>query len=555
MKCANRRPKHFLGAALAVGELGLGVYSAISQYNANKKLVAQQNKIVADNERAQLYERNAADTNAQANFGTNSNSKSFYARGGRMAGMKPITDTESIAYGPTHNETNPSQGGTGIPVGNVELEGGGKNGNQPGEVLRQKNGEAFVFSDRILADSKNTFAQLAQNVTLQKGNLMSKAETVSSDMLKYQLEMKTSGSAVDASTLGRKYDKSKAEHKALQESISMLDNHLQQLQEMQIQKGIQMGVYNEDGTPKDTENVPADGQNVESQNEEQMAYGGRPRLAVGGFDKFMSSTEGQAATGLVNAGINLVSNIATANAMSKLKTPRHIAMKAIDMEKANYSADKEAVAQNLADTSQFAKDNYANPNVALAIKQNAIAQSEKQLSSITQAEQNTNHQIEYQNAQNRQAITQQNDANYFNDEMAALGKAQQDINNRQAIVAGVTSDLQKVQTNYLEGKRDEKVMSMYERSYAPGVSIRTNIAGSYGQDVLNSLESVNNQDDLTKLFDQHGITPADREAYLKTRFFRSTASATQPVASGSTFATQTRLPMTTTEMKKYYGVQ
>ena len=556
MKYSNRKPKHFLGASLAVGQLGFSAYNAIGQHRANKRMIAQQNKIIAENEEAQLYERNAADATAQANYGLNSNSKSFYAKGGRISGLRPITNSEAIVYGPTHNESNPKQGGTGVSVGDVELEGGGKDGNQPGEVLRQKDGESFVFSDRILADDKHTFAQIAQAITLQKGELTRKAESISKDMLKYQNDMKQSGSAVDASTIGRKYDKSKIDHTAVQQSIEALDGHLQQLQQLQLQKGISLGVYNEDGTPKDTTNVPADGQTVESQNQEQMAYGGRPRLATGGFDKFMSSANGQAATGLLQTGINLASNIMTAKAMSKLKTPKHIAMKSIDMEKANYSADKEAIKQNVEDTSQFAKDNYSNPNVALAIKQNAVIQSEKQLASVTQAEQNANHQIEYQNAQNRLAVTQQNDANYFADEMAALGKAQQDISNRQAITAGLSKDLGQVQTNYLEGKKDERIMNMYERSYSPGVSTRTNIAGSYGQDVLNSLESAKDQDSLTKLFDEHGITPADREAYLKTRFFRSTpaSSVSTPASSVSTPQDPTyRVPNFFPKAANYFG--
>ena len=173
------REKRFLGAALAVAQLGMGVYSMISQNNAQKKAVEEQNKAIEEQNALQLNQRLESDNIAQRNFGNNSNMRSFYASGGRnVSGVKQVTSTEAVAYGATHNERNPQQGGTGVPYRNIEVEGGGKNGNQPGEVIKQNPDGDFIFSDRILYDDKHTFAQVAQGIVQQKGILQQNLQVI-----------------------------------------------------------------------------------------------------------------------------------------------------------------------------------------------------------------------------------------------------------------------------------------------------------------------------------------------------------------------------------------
>ena len=156
------REKRFLGAALAVVKFGMGAYNMISQNNARRKAVEEQNKAIEEQNALQLNQRLESDNIAQRNFGSNSNMRSFYASGGRnISGVKQITSTEAVAYGATRNERNPQQGGTGVPYRNIEVEGGGKNGNQPGEVIKQNPDGDFIFSDRILYDDKHTFAQVS----------------------------------------------------------------------------------------------------------------------------------------------------------------------------------------------------------------------------------------------------------------------------------------------------------------------------------------------------------------------------------------------------------
>ena len=511
------REKRFLGAALAVAKLGMGIYNMIDQNNAQKKAVEEQNKAIEEQNALQLNQRLESDNISQRNFGNNSNMKSFYANGGRnVSGVKQVTPTEAIAYGATHNERNPNQGGTGVPYRNIEVEGGGKNGNQPGEVIKQNPDGDFIFSDRILYDDKHTFAQVAQGIVQQKGIMQQNLQVIRSAMDTVNNAISKAGSAVKSSTYSRELEKLKTKNNEANQNLQMLEQQLQGLQQAQLQKGIQMGIYNEDGTPKNTETPPPDGQTIEDQqpqNEQQMAYGGKPKFIAGGIDKFLSGNEGQGVMGLANAGLNLISNINTAKNMSKLKVPKHAALKSIDTGKVNYSADRQNIKDSIVDTSKFAEQNYANPNVALAMKQRAITAGLKQESELNQQEQNVNTQIEAQNAQRRLQTEQINDQNFVQDQMMQLNKDQQDINNRQNITAGLTKDLGNVITNYQKGVMEDRTLRTYGRLSADGVADRTELVGKYDVN-LNVMDDMSNPNELESYLSNKGV-PYELIKYYK----------------------------------------
>lgn len=604
------REKRFLGAALGIAQLGLGIVGAISQAEAQRKAVEANNKAVAEMNAKQLDSMAQLDSIAQRNFTNNSPMNSFYANGGRhISGVKQITPTEAVAFGATHNESNPKQGGTGIPYRNIEVEGGGKNGNKPGEVIKQNSDGDFIFSDRIMYDDKHTFAQVAQNIVQQKALMQQTSIDIRNSMDRLNDAISKAGSAVKSSTISRDLEKVKTKDNEVKATLANLETQLKGLQDAQLQKGIQMGIYNPDGTPKNTQDVPPDGQTVEDQQQpqqeqQQMAKGGRlniprervdntrvninskvpvsnmtsdqlydramntngvnifeaiqrlvnldadqkkaddfenatnaqnirkkellrkiennnhPKMAKGGFEGFMSSNAGQGALGLLNTGINLISNINTANQMSKLKVPTHTMLKAPEVNKVNYSADREVIKESIVDASNFAKNNYANPNVAMTAKQRAISAGLKQEAQINQTEQNANTQIEAQNAQQRLNVDQINDQNFVQDQMMQLNKDQQDINNRQNITAGLTKDLQTVAGNYQKGIQEEKVLNMYERTYAPGVATRTAIAANY-KGALDELDNASDEASVNAIFDKYNMSQSDREAYLRTRQFKS----------------------------------
>ena len=283
-----------------------------------------------------------------------------------------------------------------------------------------------------------------------------------------------------------------------------------------------MGIYNEDGTPKNTETPPPDGQTIEDQqpqNEQQMAYGGKPKFIAGGIDKFLSSNEGQGAMGLVNTGINLISNINTAKNMSKLKVPKHMALKSIDTGKVNYSADRQNIRDSIVDTSKFAEQNYANPNVALSMKQRAITAGLKQESQLNQQEQNVNTQIESENAQRRLQTEQINDQNFVQDQMMQLNKDQQDINNRQNITAGLTKDLGQVLTNYQQGIMEDRTLRTYGRLSANGVADRTELVGKYDVN-LDMMDNFSNPNELESYLSNKGV-PSELVNYYKQKLEKS----------------------------------
>lgn len=111
----------------------------------------------------------------QATSPSTDNGEQYYLANG---GLIPNSSNTQVAYGATHNQQNDLLGGTGVPIGNAEVEGGGDyNGRMyPGEVIKNDVMGDMVFSDKLkVGDSNKTFADVAKKLYDKKGKLESRA--------------------------------------------------------------------------------------------------------------------------------------------------------------------------------------------------------------------------------------------------------------------------------------------------------------------------------------------------------------------------------------------
>ena len=70
---------------------------------------------------------------------------------------------------------------------------------------------------------------------------------------KLNKDYSVSGSKLKASTTNRLIEKTNLELAKLKEQDNQIEQQVEQLKEHQLQKGMALGLYNEDGTPKDTD--------------------------------------------------------------------------------------------------------------------------------------------------------------------------------------------------------------------------------------------------------------------------------------------------------------
>lgn len=526
----DSRPKRFLGAALGVAQLGMSIYSMIQNNKMQKQQVAEQNRINTRNENLQMNQRLDTEAISERNYGSNQPINNFYANGGRRpvnSRLQPVSSDATIAIGATHNQRNNIDGGTGVPYKGIEVEGGGAN--QTGEVIKHEGSGDFIFSDRIPYGNAGTFADVAKNITLKKGDIEKNIAYLIKGVDSNRNKIATSGSMLQASTDIRKSEIAKSKISKLVQEKDKLDATLEQLKQQQLQVGMQMGLYNSDGTPKDTQNVPADNQMVQAQqpteqtNEQQMAYGGRPKYTPGGWerfnnklDNFMASPEGYGVMGLANTAVNFISNMNTADNLSKLKLPSYVPVKNVDTQKVNLSADRQSIKEGIQSISNFADNNFSNPQVGLSVRQNAISKGIQESSRINQQEDVTNRQIEDSNISRRLNIDMANNKGIQEQGMLEYQKSSSDINNRQAITAGLVKDLQSTIQGYQQGKQDDEKLDLYSRTYAPGVGERTDLVRKYKID-LNVLSNMDDEKVIRDYMYNKGADESEIDEYIKNK--------------------------------------
>ena len=356
----------------------------------------------------------------QRNFGVNTPMHSFYATGG----VKPTAANISTVVGPKHE-----QGG--VDYKNAEVEGG--------EVIKHEGSNDFIFTDdmRIPFDEKHTYAEVAKQLSDDKGMLekVAGAELLKHD--KFIAKLNKSGSITESSTNKRKAEVAKFKADAIDKDVKIYDSKLEELKIDQLQKGMALGLYNEDGTPKDTKGEFRFGSyvngvwnpNIEETNpyeidDEGTGYvdgldnndmndlGNTKSNFLAKADNFMGSNQGQAIMGLASAGLNLASNIATSRNMAKLKTPSYIPLTAQDTPLANLSATRQSIEESSDEQSKYAAENFSNPQVAAIMKAKIEADKIENLGKVNQQEQTVNLDITNSNISRRMGVEQANNQGF-----------------------------------------------------------------------------------------------------------------------------------------------
>ena len=237
-KIANdtiQKPKYFLGAVLGGAQLAMSAINMIQQNKMQKEQVAKENDLIAEQDALAMKQKLDIEDVNQRNFGVNTPMHSFYANGG----VKPTATNISTVVGPKHE-----QGG--VDYKNAEVEGG--------EVIKHEGDNDFIFTDdmRIPFDEKHTYAEVAKQLSDDKGMLekVAGAELLKHD--KFIAKLNKSGSITEASTNKRKAEVAKFKADAIDKDVKIYDSKLEELKIDQLQKGMALGLYNEDGTPKDT---------------------------------------------------------------------------------------------------------------------------------------------------------------------------------------------------------------------------------------------------------------------------------------------------------------
>jgi len=553
----TQKPKYFLGAALGVAQLGMSAINMIQQNKMQKEQVAKENELIAEQDVIKMEQRLDTEDVSQRNFGVNTPLHSFYANGGVI----PTATDVSVVKGAKHE-----QGG--VPYKSVEVEGG--------EVIKHEDSNNdFVYTDdrRLPLNDKETYADRAKQLAELKGSMEQMAGAKLLDKDKYIKNLQTSGSKVDASTNKRLSEIKNIEAKSIESNIEKVDLSLDELKQNQIVKGRMLGLYDENNQPINTE-TRAIGGNVrfnmytgknevldtitnkwvvtndtQSENtmldknytfksplpKEEISYPSIqknienskidnvntstetttevPTNLFAKADNFISSNVGQGVMGLASAGINLASNIATAKNMAKLKTPGYIPIKGIDTQMVDMSATRQSVEDSANEQNTYAEENFANPQVAAVMKSKIEADKLQKLGEVNQQEQTTNIGIRESNTAKRVQLEQTNQAGLQQKQMMDYQKASNDINNQSNIVAGFTSDVNNVITNYRKGVMEDKTMDLYSKSFAGSVDEELRAAMSDNVD----LQKVRNMtsDEADKYLKSLGVSGDKFNKWIK----------------------------------------
>lgn len=535
------KPKYFLGAVLGLAGQAT---SMIMQNNEQKKQVAAQNKIVAEENARQMERRIDMDIDSQHNFGSDTPMHSFYANGGNI-GVVPKSIGKSIKVkGGTIEQTSAEVEtikGARHEQGGVDYKGAEFDG---GETLRTDpiTGQTFVATDRLEYENGLTYADVTKPLAEQKGTVEKQIGITTTQLDKLNKKFAKSGSKLSSSTIARTIEKEELKKKELEVIDKEIDSKLNYLQEHQLTKYAHL--YNEDGTPKDTTGefrvggfvngvwVPGDEPTTTKNNYgfTPSDFRGIPKSElpvaenntkttetttptsnpnfIKGVGNFLGSNAGQAVMGIAGAGINLLTNINTSRNMSKLKTPTFVPTKIQDTSKVNMSATRQSIEDSANEQSTYAEQNFANPQVAAAMKAKIEADKIKQLGQVNQQEQTTNIGIEDSNIARRAQMESANNAGFQQKQLMDYQKTSQDINNASNVTAAVIKDTNDVMTNYRKGVMEERTIDMYSKAYAGSVSEELKAAMMDGVDLqkVRNMNVTDANDYLTKA----GITDKDK---------------------------------------------
>ena len=415
---------------------------------------------------------------------------SKFANGGNAGVTREASDM-SIAYGARHEEYNPQQGGSGVPYGDIEVEGGGAKGNQAGEVIKHEGQQDFIFSDRIPFDNKNTFAQVAQAITKSKANLENLIRLASKEVNDEKAKINFAKNIPEKSTIERNISKKMFKVNQIKSEIAKINDEIEQLKQAQLEKGTAMGLYDEKGQPVS-----------EDVNEAQ-------EFSVGGF---LNSTGFTAGMGIAQTGLNLASNIISANRMKKLKTPSYTPVVAGQTGRVNMSADRNNVAQGMSSMSDSIDSSISNPQVALAYKNKIKSEGISQLSKINQDEARTNVGIEDTNISRNLQVDAMNNEGQMQAASMKLQKDMTDINNNQNIIRGLSSDINQIYGNIKSSENEKQLMNLRKSMAEDDVRRRYNLS-ELGIDPL----QLNNMDENSKIefLLGKGVKEEDLYKYIK----------------------------------------
>lgn len=163
-------------------------------------------------------------------------------------GVVPNSANTSVAYGPTHEQIDPTTGETGVPYEDVEIEGGGiKNGQSlPGEVVKHANDQDIVYSDRLTVPGTNiTYADFAKILSDKKGQLEKQVEVKSTALNKLLADIpKFRTTIAKQNSNNRNVEKAMFSINRDTTMIKELDSKLNELYNTQEQHAEQLGIRN-----------------------------------------------------------------------------------------------------------------------------------------------------------------------------------------------------------------------------------------------------------------------------------------------------------------------
>lgn len=161
-------------------------------------------------------------------------------------GVVPNSTNTSVAYGPTHEQIDPTTGETGVPYEDVEIEGGGiQNGQSlPGEVVKHANNQDIVYSDRLKVPGTNiTYADFAKILSDKKGQLEKQVQVKSEALNKLLADITKSRTTIaKQNSNNRNVEKAMFSINRDTVIIKDLDNKLNELYNTQEQMAESMGL-------------------------------------------------------------------------------------------------------------------------------------------------------------------------------------------------------------------------------------------------------------------------------------------------------------------------
>lgn len=533
------KPKYFLGAVLGLAGQAA---SMIMQNNAQKKQVAAQNKLVEEQNAMQMEQRIDTEEVSQRNFGSNTPMHSFYANGGNL-GVVPESVGMSVVKGAKHENG-------GVDYKQVEVEGG--------EVIKHEGSNDFIFRDRkVLQDEglgelglerynininhTTTYADVAKQFAEQKGTIEKQVGFTLKKLDKLNKDYSKSGSKLKASTTNRLMEKTNLELAKLKEQDNQIEQQVEQLKEHQLQKGWELGIYDEQGRPKDTTGefrvggfvngvwVPGDEPATTKNNYgfTPSDFRGIPKSElpvaenntkttetttptsnpnfIKGVGNFLGSNAGQAVTGLASVGIGMLSNYFTNKNSEAKKLPSYIPTKIQDVQKINDSATQTSIIESAKEQARYAEQNFANPQVAAAMKAKIEADKIKQLGISKQETDRVNVDIESKNISNRANIETSNNAGFQQNQMMNYQKVIDDNNNRARATDIAIQGIGKVNQQYKEGVVQDRQLGMLEKQFSNGVS----------DDLISMMKYGIDRQKLTTMTPQEVIDELDKKGLSK----------------------------------------